>query len=118
MALNVEEVTEREKVHAVAKTSWAKVEYTDELVDELMSLCRSVSIQHEGKRPFQSGRLAIHENAQSIIDNAIAHKWKRDNFMLCLQRWNSHSMAIKRRDAQAIIDAVRESDLFTSLCKY
>lgn len=80
MALNVEEehLTEREKVHAVVSKylMGEATEYIDELVDELMSLCRTaISIQHEAKPSsveFKTDRFAIHKIAQSVIDNAIA----------------------------------------------
>ncbi|MEP8641997.1 hypothetical protein ABKW07_13475 [Enterobacter kobei] len=133
MALNVEEehLTEREKVHAVVSKylMGEATEYTDELVDELMSLCRSViSIQHEGKPSsveFKADRFAIHENAQSIIDNAIAnHKTNaqvdsRDNsHVMDLGHCVGNTVTAWRLSGQmheAIINAVAESDLFKSL---
>lgn len=131
MALNVEEehLTEREKVHAVVSKylMGEATEYTDELVDELMSLCRAaISIESEGKQScveFKADRFAIHKNAQAIINNAnynvkvnppqnpkqyavgmgisvnpAATKWRLNDQM-----------------HEAIINAVAESDLFKSL---
>lgn len=74
---------------------------------------------------FKADRFAIHENAQSIIDNAIAnHKTNaqvdsRDNsHVMNLGHCVGNTVTAWRLSGQmheAIINAVRESDLFKSL---
>lgn len=113
MPLSVEKhSTEREKVNAVVSKylTGEATEYTDELVDELMSLCRSaISIEPEGKPSsleFKADRFAIHENAQSVIDNVKT---------LVSPRNAATAWRLSDQMHEAIINAVAESDLFKSL---
>lgn len=96
--------TEREKVHAVVSKylTGEATEYTDELVDELMSQRQPASSDQPKSKPssveFKADRFAIHKNAQSVIDNAKATAWRLSDPM-----------------HEAILNAVRESDFFKSL---
>ncbi|MDN4295126.1 DUF1983 domain-containing protein [Citrobacter freundii] len=133
MVLNVEEEhsTEREKVRAVVSKylTGEATEYTDELVDELMSLrLPANSNQPEGKPSsveFKAERFAIHKNAQSVIDNAIAnHKTtaqvdSHDKYHVmdlghCVGN-TSTAWRLSDEMQKAILKTVRESDLFKSL---
>lgn len=118
MGINVNDKrsTERDAVHSIVSKylTGEATEYTDELVDELMSLCRAaISIQHEGKPStveFKADRFAIHKNAQSVIDNAKALVSRGDCAGNAATAWR-----LSDQMHEAILKAVRESDLFKSL---
>lgn len=132
MPLSVEKhSTEREKVYAVVSKylTGEATEYTDELVDELISLrLPANSNQPEGKPStveFKSDRFAIHENVQSVIDNAIAnHKTNAQvdsndkSHVVSLGDCIGNTATAWRLSDEmhvAILNVVRESDLFKSI---
>lgn len=108
--------TEREKIHAVVSKylTGEATEYTDELVDELISLrLPANSNQPEGKPSsveFKADRFAIHKNAQSVIDNANALVSRGDCAGNTATAWR-----LSDRMHEAILNAVHESDLFKSI---
>lgn len=117
MPLSVEKhSTEREKIHAVVSKylTGEATEYTDELVDELISLrLPANSNQPEGKPSsveFKADRFAIHKNAQSVIDNAKALVSRGDCAGNAATKWR-----LSDQMHEAILNTVHESDLFKSI---